>query len=85
MSLHPHITSQLGRERQRQMLADASRRQIRRQLRRPQRHHGARTANPVGTIIRRVTTAIAGAGRHPAALARSSVQSGAASAPEGRS
>ncbi len=80
MSLHPHTTSQLGRERQRQMLADASRRQIRR----PQRHHGARTANPVGTIIRRVTTAIAGAGRHLDALARSSVQSGAASAPEGR-
>lgn len=49
MSLHPHITSQLGRERQRQMLASASQRRLRRQ-------HGrqvSKAADIAAAVIRR--------------------------------
>jgi hypothetical protein len=55
---HPHIAGQLAREHQRQMLAEASQRQLRRQHHRP----AARTATPAGRIIRRLATAIAGPG-----------------------
>ena len=54
----PGPTSQLAREHHRQMLADASRRQLRR---RPG-HHATRKASGAGKIIRRVAAAIAGAG-----------------------
>lgn len=58
MFLHPDITSQLAREHHRDMLAEASQRQLRRQDGRP----AARKANAAGTIIARVATAIGGAG-----------------------
>ena len=58
MSTHPDLTSQLAREHHRQMLAQAGRRQLRRR----RGHQAARNANGVGTIIRRVATAIACAG-----------------------
>jgi hypothetical protein len=58
MFTHPGLTSQLAREHHRQMLAEASRRQLR-------RRHGdqvTRNASGAGKIIRRVAAAIAGAG-----------------------
>ena len=58
MCTHPSIVSQLAREHHRQMLAAASRRQ----LRRGQRRQATGNANGAGTIIRRAATAIAGAG-----------------------
>jgi hypothetical protein len=58
MYTHPSIVSQLAREHHRQMLAAASRRQ----LRRGQGRQATGTANGAGTIIRRAAMAIAGAG-----------------------
>ncbi len=58
MCTHPSIVSQLAREHHRQMLAAASRRQVRR----GQRRQATGAANGAGTIIRRAATAIAGAG-----------------------
>jgi hypothetical protein len=58
MFTHPRLTSQLAREHHRQMLAGASRRQLR-------RRHGrqaTRNAGGAGKVIRRVAAAIAGAG-----------------------
>jgi hypothetical protein len=55
MFTHPEITSQLGRERQRQMLAAARRRQLRRQHSR-QAPAGADIA---AAVIRRLATVIA--------------------------
>jgi hypothetical protein len=55
MFTHPDITSQLVRERQRQMLAAASQRHLRRQ-------HGRRTSKATGiaaAVIRRLTPVIA--------------------------
>ncbi len=55
MFTHPDRLGQLAREDQRQMLAEASQRQLRRQ-------HGqqaTRTATAAGTIIRRLATLIA--------------------------
>jgi hypothetical protein len=54
----PGPTSQLAREHHRQMLAEASRRQLRRR----HGHHATRRASGAGKIIRRVAAAIAGAG-----------------------
>jgi len=56
MFTHPDLASQLAREHHRQMLAEAGQRQLRR------RHQATRNASAAGTIIRRVATAIAGAG-----------------------
>jgi len=55
MFTHPHVASELGREHQRQMLADASQRQLRHQL----RHRADRTPNAVGRITRHLVTAVA--------------------------
>ena len=55
MFTHPDLISQLARDHHRQMLAQASRRQLRRQHDRP----AARTANGAGQIARRPVTAIA--------------------------
>jgi len=58
MFTHPGLTSQLAREHHHQMLAEASRRQLR-------RRHGrqaTRNAGGAGKIIRRLAAAIAGAG-----------------------
>jgi hypothetical protein len=52
---HPHITSQLGREHQRQMLAAASQRQLRRQHRR----QVSKAADVAAAVIRRLVTVIA--------------------------
>ena len=62
MFTHPDDLGQLARENHRQMLAQASQRQLRRQ-------HGqqaTRTTPAAGTIIRRLATLIA----KPAAIAR---------------
>ena len=58
MFTHPGLTSQLAREHHRQMLAEASRRQLRRR----HGHQATRNASGAGKIIRRIATAIAGAG-----------------------
>jgi hypothetical protein len=58
MFLHPYIASQLAREHRRDMLAEVSQRQLRRQ----RGHQATRNANAASRIIRRVATAIAGAG-----------------------
>ncbi len=58
MFLHPYIASQLAREHRRDMLAEVSQRQPRRQ----QGHPATRNANAASRIIRRIATAIAGAG-----------------------
>lgn len=58
MFTHPGLTSQLAREHHHQMLAEASRRQLR-------RRHGrqaTRNAGGAGKVIRRLAAAIAGAG-----------------------
>jgi hypothetical protein len=58
MFSHPDRIAQLARDHHRQMLAQASQRQLGRQ-------HGqqaTRTATAAGTIIHRVATAIGGAG-----------------------
>ena len=54
MFTHPDITSQLGREHQRQMLTAARQRQLRRQ-------HGRQTskATDIAAVIRRLATVIA--------------------------
>jgi hypothetical protein len=55
MFTHPEITSQLGREHQRQMLAAARRRQLRRQ-------HGRQVSKGAviaAAVIRRLATVIA--------------------------
>jgi hypothetical protein len=55
MFTHPDITSQLGREHQREMLAAASQRQLRRQ-------HGrqvSKAADVAAAVIRRLVTVIA--------------------------
>jgi hypothetical protein len=55
MFTHPDITSQLGREHQRQMLAAASQRRLRRQ-------HGRQTSKATGiaaAVIRRFAPVIA--------------------------
>ena len=58
MFTHPDLTSQLAREHHRQMLAEASRRQLRRRY----SHRATSTANGASKIIRRLAAAIAGAG-----------------------
>ena len=58
MCTHPDLTSQLAREHHRQLLAEASRRQLRRR----HGHLATRNASGTGKIIRRVAAAIAGAG-----------------------
>jgi hypothetical protein len=58
MFIHPYIASQLAREHRRDMLAEVSRRQLRRQ----RGHQATRNANAASRIIRRVATAMAGAG-----------------------
>jgi hypothetical protein len=58
MFTHPGLTSQLAREHHRQMLAEASRRQLRRR----HGHQATRNASGAGKIIRRIATAIAGVG-----------------------
>ena len=58
MFIHPEIASQLAREHRRDMLAEVSQRQLRRQ----RGHQPTRNPNVAGRIIRRVATAIAGAG-----------------------
>jgi hypothetical protein len=58
MFTHPGLTSQLAREHHRQMLAEASRRQLRRR----HGHQATRNASGAGKIIHRIATAIAGAG-----------------------
>jgi hypothetical protein len=58
MFTHPGLTSQLAREHHRQMLAEASRRQLRRR----HSHQATRNASGAGKIIRRIAAAIAGAG-----------------------
>jgi hypothetical protein len=55
MSPHPYITSQLCREHQRQMLAAASHRQLRRQSGR----QISKAADIAAAVIRRLTTAVA--------------------------
>ncbi len=56
--MHPNLAGQLAREHHRQMLAEAGQRQLRHR----HRQQAARNAGAAGTIIRRVATAIAGAG-----------------------
>jgi hypothetical protein len=58
MFTHPGLTSLLAREHYRRMLAEASRRQLRRR----QGHQATRNASGAGKIIRRVVAAIADAG-----------------------
>ena len=58
MFTHPGLASQLAREHHRQMLAEASRRQLRRR----HGHQATRNASGAGKIIRRLAAAIAGAG-----------------------
>jgi hypothetical protein len=58
MFTHPGLTSQLAREHHRQMLAEASRRQLGRR----HGHHTTRGVSGAGTIIRRAVMAMAGAG-----------------------
>jgi hypothetical protein len=58
MFTHPDLVGQLAREHHRQMLAEASQRQLRRR----HSHQATRNAGAAGKIIRRVATAIAGAG-----------------------
>ena len=55
MFTHPEIARQFVRDRERQILADARQRQLRRQ----QRHAAARSANPHAGITRRLAAAIA--------------------------
>jgi hypothetical protein len=59
MFTHPYIGSQLAREHQRQMLAEASQRQLRSRRRRPP---VAKNPNAAARIIRRLAAAIAKAG-----------------------
>ena len=54
----PSPTHQLAREHHRQMLAETSRRPLRRR----HSHHATERASGAGKIIRRVTAAMAGAG-----------------------
>ena len=58
MFIHPYIASQVAREHRRDMLAEVSQRQLRRQ----RGHQATRNANAASRIIRRVATAIAGVG-----------------------
>jgi len=58
MFTHPGLTSQLAREHHRQMLAEASRRQLQRR----DGHQATRNASGAGAIIHRVAAAIARAG-----------------------
>jgi hypothetical protein len=58
MYTHPEITSQLGREHHRQMLAAARQRQLRRQ----HGHQAPKAADIAATVIRRLATVIAEAG-----------------------
>jgi hypothetical protein len=68
MCTHPDLISQLARDYHRQLLAQASRRQLRRR----HGHLATRNASGTGKIIRRVAAAIAGAGS--AALPGSTIE-----------
>jgi hypothetical protein len=56
MCTHPHIASQLARERQRDMLAQASQQHLVRQLRHLARssRHTQRAGRPVTRVLRRI-------------------------------
>jgi hypothetical protein len=58
MFTNPDLATRLAHEHHRQMLAEASRRQLRRRC----SHQATRNASGAGTIFRRIATAIAGAG-----------------------
>jgi hypothetical protein len=58
MFTHPGLTGLLAREHYRQILAESSRRQLRRQ----HGHQATSNASGAGKIIRRLAAAIAGAG-----------------------
>ncbi len=80
MYTHPHTSSQIARDRQREALARAEQQRLARQvstLSRPARH-GGHPARRLGgalrparlrTVITRMTGQLAGAGQHPAASA----------------
>jgi hypothetical protein len=63
MNVHYHVTGQLAQERQRERLADARRRQLRRELRNGQDRRVPRTFSAVSAITRRLAAAIAKVGR----------------------
>ena len=56
MFTHPYIASQLARERQRDMLAQASQQRLARQLRHLARssRHAQRAGRPVTRVLRRI-------------------------------
>ena len=85
MYTHPHISSQIARDRQREALARAEQQRLARQLitgSRPARH-GEHPARRLGsaqhparlrTMMTHLTRHLAGAGQHPAAPSTASPQ-----------
>jgi hypothetical protein len=66
MSMHYDLVGQLARERQREKLADARRRQLRRELRHQQDRPAPRIFSVASAVTRRLAAAIAKVGHAPA-------------------
>ena len=66
MNAHYDRIGQLAQQHQREMLADARRQQLRRELRHQQDRPAPRIFNAASAITRRLAAAFAGVGRAPA-------------------